>query len=626
MPFLESAVVSALKILRDASPDELRAHRDLAAKTWKQVGIVINSDGDVDSGNNSDGHVDSSNISGSEDVLSLSPTDDVPQPDDIRTSSPRQTPLPPTSAHTLPLPGSKPAKFLVKMKEKEDLRAIVKFSEENQELGVILQKEKERPSNEHIHHLKMVSGNKTPTKRQRVLRSLSQISLSWQVLLLNPTRLGEICKLLSKVPRRNGVISQYIRSRDIAEEDHSVVRHGIQDGTVQIVFWKLLKEELSDEDKDISLRIVAYVTILRFRTFQSLSYAAMPELIKLILLDLKSAESKSILKELSKWFMSILSSYHTRFSKNFAATPQAHPPSGSRKRKSSDDHQGRETAALKELYSIWRPNSRPCLSPESSSTDSEDLHSPLDSRSSASSTESPAPRHQHTAKNVQGTRNLNESDSQAVETLSGLRSGSNILNADGGYYFPRSSDNVPQLPASSAPNMQPGNVGNDLALSNIISREHPRLDSIPDGFQLYPQRNSAGDNNPAPQINAQGLFQQGLESPPPYEYNPAPQVNAYSLFQQGLELQPSFPTDFNLAPQVNAYSLFQQGLELPADLPSEYNTAPQFNEHNNFWQSSQNPRRHAIFQCGLETSPNTPSQYNFNQVQNIAQPDVSSIA
>ena len=207
------------------------------------------------------------------------------------------------------------------------------------------------------------------------------------VLALRPTRLVELCEKLSKAPKKNGKVAQYLRSLKISETKFSVVRHGIYDGTYQIMLWKLLEERMSDED--ISWGIVAYLTILRFRTFRSLTYDAFPRLVKLILLDL-SDKTKNTLGKLSEWFKPILSSYYKRFfsTHDSAAATQAHIVNdirstfSSRKRKSSEDHQSREIT--------WRPNSPPCLSPEIPSTDPES-HESLGSSSNASSIESSTP-------------------------------------------------------------------------------------------------------------------------------------------------------------------------------------------------------------------------------------------
>ena len=86
------------------------------------------------------------------------------------------------------------------------------------------------------------------------------------------------------------------------------------------------------------------------------------------------------------------------------------------------------------------------------------FHPPFPPDESHRSRESSISGHQRTEENVRSTGYLNEADSQAAETLSGLRSGCDTLNADGGHCFPRSSDDVPQLLASSASNMQPSNL------------------------------------------------------------------------------------------------------------------------------------------------------------------------
>ncbi|CAI7577195.1 unnamed protein product [Penicillium glandicola] len=179
---------------------------------------------------------------------------------------------------------------------------IGKFCKRKASLAEVLQNEQEMQfADRRIDHLKQVDGNRTPSNEQKLLKGLSQLSLAHQFTIWEKERgwkpradvLFDKVQAASKEARNqlkgakcNGKISRFVRDHGYPGADHNVVQKGIQRGTIQMVFCRLMCETFPTSKRHAAIEgIVALLTIFEYYFFQSLTICELPVLTNLWLKD-----------------------------------------------------------------------------------------------------------------------------------------------------------------------------------------------------------------------------------------------------------------------------------------------------------------------------------------------------
>jgi hypothetical protein len=181
---------------------------------------------------------------------------------------------------------------------KKRLPRILEFCKSNASLSEILQTEQEMQfADKRIDHLKQIDGNKTPTEEQKLLKGLSQLSLAqqftdWEVARGWKPRADILYNGIgARPPKTAGKMTRFAREHGYPESDHNVMRKGINRGTNQLLFLRLLNDNSTSADqKDAVKGILALVTIFEYALFQALSASELPTLAKSFLQECDSSE------------------------------------------------------------------------------------------------------------------------------------------------------------------------------------------------------------------------------------------------------------------------------------------------------------------------------------------------
>ncbi|KAF4764172.1 hypothetical protein HAV15_001190 [Penicillium sp. str.  len=348
MPPHEAEVLSALKLLYDAPSELLHLHRELAVRTWRQVGRNLNttrSEIDVTNSHEMEGAdpplvgITGPRLSSIRGEISAGATDMINQgvgksrqiclPGNADRCGP--VGIPPTSSEHIHKRQRKrrrieddPATRLLQ-RVQQRLPEVQKFSKRKATLSGILQNEQQiQFADKRVDHLKQIDGNKTPSEEQKLLRGLSQISLARQFTDWELERGWKSKASLqydaihnnSKNMKSRGKISRFIRDNEYPRSDENVVAKGIQRGITQVVFSKLLHDVLKNTEHEHNIQgIVVLITVFEYSLFQSLTISELPVLINLLLEErneksaiatpMGKSFSKSVIAsvgDISKWF------------------------------------------------------------------------------------------------------------------------------------------------------------------------------------------------------------------------------------------------------------------------------------------------------------------------------------
>ncbi|KAJ6142235.1 hypothetical protein N7497_011334 [Penicillium chrysogenum] len=313
MPPQEAEVLSALKLLRDTPSDILNTHRDLALRTLTQIGRAINAHWIEDEapdrvnvgvlgGRHRDAtvleaqHPQSDTFSVSSTPSQESDASSLPG-HELSMSSSRTSLESTTRKRKRQATKDLPSVALIGA-AKKSLPRILEFCKSNASLSEILQTEQEMQfADKRIDHLKQIDGNKTPSEEQKVLKGLSQLSLAqqftdWETAQGWKPRADILYDGFGALPPKTaGKMTRFAREHGYPEPDHNVVRKGIQRGTNQLLFLKLLNDNSTSADqKDAVSGILALVTTFEYSLFQALSVSELPTLAKSLLQEFDSSE------------------------------------------------------------------------------------------------------------------------------------------------------------------------------------------------------------------------------------------------------------------------------------------------------------------------------------------------
>ncbi|CAG8092089.1 unnamed protein product [Penicillium salamii] len=356
----EREVLVALKLIHDTPIEILNVHREFALQTWRQVGRVLSAsrkgndpiltNGDL---NPADTLLETMTASEQLPFCSNALNTTIHIPNDDATTLPAQEictssendpiSLPPASSCSTHEDQSHTRKRKRQNDQPDNVSKLIKaatrhvpelveFCKLKASLSEVLQSEQEMQfADKRIDHLKQVDGNRSPSNEQKLLKGLSQLSLAHQFTIWEEERgwkpradmLFDKFQAASqeagnqlKGAKCSGKISRFVRDHGYPEADHNVVRKGIQRGTIQMVFRRLMCETFPIPEQHAAIEgIVALLTIFEYSLFQSLSIRELPVLTNLWVKDnvkywnpsVSSCDNPttstfSSFRVLSKWF------------------------------------------------------------------------------------------------------------------------------------------------------------------------------------------------------------------------------------------------------------------------------------------------------------------------------------
>ncbi|KAJ5348650.1 uncharacterized protein N7506_001903 [Penicillium brevicompactum] len=312
MPPSEAEVLSALILLRDTPNELINSHRGVALQTLEQIRQALNKERIEDE--TCQNSVDAENTRGSVRDVDIAEARVSQKVDSTRTTNPS----PPTQMNNplslLACGISKPLSNATKKRKrqvindplsvtiiksvKEKLSLIREFCKSRASLSEILQTEQEiQFADKRIDHLKQIDGNKNPSEEQKLLKGLSQLSLAqqfmnWETERGWKTRANVLYDQIqengakgpsdSKRPARN--MTRFVRDHGYPEPDQNVVRKGIQRGTNQLLFLKVLKSSsTSPAQKEAVRGMLAPITIFEYALFQKIGVSELPMLAQSVL-------------------------------------------------------------------------------------------------------------------------------------------------------------------------------------------------------------------------------------------------------------------------------------------------------------------------------------------------------
>lgn len=347
----EAEVLSALKLIHDTPIEILIVHRELAMQTWRQVGRVFDACCDANETippGLGPGNADRLLERGAARTGQLSHFNAPPE--ECNTGSQANGPLTPSETTSISLPsmssasgGRGPTRKRKRPTEvdlhsklmkatKRRLPGVLQLCKSKTSLSEILQNEQEMQfADKRIDHLKQVDGNLSPSDEQKLLKGLSQLSLARQFTLWETERgwKARADTLYERIQAaRNGAkdqlngakcrgkISRFVRDHGYPDADHNVVRKGIQRGTMQMVFRRLLNDVFAaPEHNPVVEGLLALVTIFEYSLFQNISISELPILTNLLFNEYESNSNATAsssndnltfnvtsTREISQWF------------------------------------------------------------------------------------------------------------------------------------------------------------------------------------------------------------------------------------------------------------------------------------------------------------------------------------
>ncbi|KAH2467819.1 hypothetical protein KXV25_003706 [Aspergillus fumigatus] len=307
-------ISSALKVLRDATPEALWQHRQEIEVTLVNIGKRLESA--TLATNRSD-----ESIVCLPDILGQSSSDELSERQshaDYRIVLPEQerrrlegseqetmsgdhsstdSEISQSSSHIRSRSGAKdwPAKLMTAFAD--DLPWLCTFL--RRDPTMILDERKRDRKDERIRDIQLVEGNDHPGREDRIFRGLAQRSMALQFTRLQQkankgqTRVDELCdsicstdpKIRARIHRRTNFITKYLQHFAFSPEDKDLVLRSINAGVKQLVVEKLFEKRLEQRGRPSTACAISAITALNFFPFKSLRFEDIPRFIDLIFLE-----------------------------------------------------------------------------------------------------------------------------------------------------------------------------------------------------------------------------------------------------------------------------------------------------------------------------------------------------